>query len=339
VIAVDANGADQGPGAVAEGVRRSGLPVVLFGPQAELAGAGELAEVVDAPENIKAGDEPVAAVRSRKDASIVRAAAAVADGRAEALVSAGSTGPTLAAGTVSIRRIRGVFRPALAVLLPVPDGPVLLLDAGASVQARPEHLVQFAYMGACFMEACAGIERPSVGLLSVGEEAGKGTPEVLAAHDRLAEGTLNFTGNVEGFDLPRATVDVVVADGFTGNVALKVLESTVKALTGAIGTRVRSGAVSSVGGLLIRGKLGGLRTELDPEGVGGAILLGLRKPVVVAHGSFGPRGIENAVRLAQRAVDEDMVGRTSAALEAAGALRSAPAGSVVGATSETSGDA
>ena len=339
MIAVDANGADQGPGAVAEGVRRSGLPVVLFGPQAELAGAGELAEVVDAPENIKAGDEPVAAVRSRKDASIVRAAAAVADGRAEALVSAGSTGPTLAAGTVSIRRIRGVFRPALAVLLPVPDGPVLLLDAGASVQARPEHLVQFAYMGACFMEACAGIERPSVGLLSVGEEAGKGTPEVLAAHDRLAEGTLNFTGNVEGFDLPRATVDVVVADGFTGNVALKVLESTVKALTGAIGTRVRSGAVSSVGGLLIRGKLGGLRTELDPEGVGGAILLGLRKPVVVAHGSFGPRGIENAVRLAQRAVDEDMVGRTSAALEAAGALRSAPAGSVVAAASETSSDA
>ncbi len=339
MIAVDANGADQGPGAVAEGVRRSGLPVVLFGPQAELAGAGELAEVVDAPENIKAGDEPVAAVRSRKDASIVRAAAAVADGRAEALVSAGSTGPTLAAGTVSIRRIRGVFRPALAVLLPVPDGPVLLLDAGASVQARPQHLVQLAYMGACFMEACVGIERPRVGLLSVGEEAGKGTPEVLAAHDRLAEGTLNFTGNVEGFDLPRATVDVVVADGFAGNVALKVLESTVKALTGAIGARVRSGRVSSVGGLLIRGKLGGLRTELDPEGVGGAILLGLRKPVVVAHGSFGPRGIENAVRLAQRAVDEDMVGRTSAALEAAGALRSAPAGSVVGATSETSNDA
>jgi glycerol-3-phosphate acyltransferase PlsX len=254
-------------------------------------------------------------------------------------VSAGSTGPTLAAGTVSIKRIRGVFRPALAVLLPVPDGPVLLLDAGASVQARPEHLVQFAYMGACFMEACVGIDRPRIGLLSVGEEAGKGTPEVLAAHDRLAEGMLNFSGNVEGFDLPRATVDVIVADGFSGNVALKVLESTVKTLTGAIGARVRSGTMSSVGGLLIRGKLGGLRTELDPEGVGGAILLGLRKPVVVAHGSFGPRGIENAVRLAQRAVDEDMVGRTSSALESAGALRSAPAGSVVGATSETSSDA
>jgi glycerol-3-phosphate acyltransferase PlsX len=339
VIAVDANGADQGPGAVAEGVRRSGLPVLLFGPRIELLGAGERAELVDAPESIKAGDEPVAAVRSRRDASIVQAATAVADGRAEALVSAGSTGPTLAAGTITIRRIKGVFRPALAVLLPVPGGPVLLLDAGASVEARPEHLVQFAYMGACFMEACVGIERPSVGLLSVGEESGKGTPEVLAAHERLAEGTLNFTGNVEGFDLPRASVDVIVADGFAGNVALKVLESTVKSLTGAIGERIRSGPVSSLGGMLIRGKLRGLRNQLDPEGVGGAILLGLRKPVVVAHGSFGPRGIEGAVRLAQRAVDEDMVGRTKEALDAAGALRSAPAGSVVGATSETSSDA
>ena len=340
VIAVDANGADQGPGAVAEGVRRSGLPVLLFGPRLELLEAGDRAELVDAPETIKAGDEPVAAVRSRREASIVQAAAAVAAGRADALVSAGSTGPTLAAGTVSIKRIRGVFRPALAVLLPVPGGPVLLLDAGASVQARPEHLVQFAYMGACFMEACVGIERPRVGLLSVGEESGKGTPEILAAHDRLAEGsTLNFTGNVEGFDLPRASVDVVVADGFAGNVALKVLEATVKSLTGAIGERIRSGPVSSLGGMLIRGKLRGLRDDLDPEGVGGAILLGLRKPVVVAHGSFGPRGIESAVRLAHSAVEEDMVGRTAAALDAAGALRSAPAGSVVGATSETSNDA
>lgn len=339
MIAVDANGADQGPAAVAEGVRRSRVETLLFGPRLELLAAGDLAEIVDAPETIKAGDEPVAAVRSRKDASIVQAAAAVGDGRAEALVSAGSTGPTLAAGTVSIKRIRGVYRPALAVLLPVPDGPVLLLDAGASVQARPEHLVQFAYMGACFMQACVGIERPRVGLLSVGEEAGKGTPEVLAAHDRLAEGTLDFTGNVEGFDLPRATVDVVVADGFSGNVALKVLESTVKTLSGTIADRVRSGPISGVGGLLIRGKLRKLRDELDPEGVGGAILLGLRKPVVVGHGSFGPRGIESAVRLAQRAVSEDMVGRTASALEAAGALRSAPAGSVVGATSQTSSDA
>jgi len=329
VIAVDANGADQGPAAVAEGVARSGVPALLFGPAAELGDrAGPHAEVVDAPESIKAGEEAVAAVRSRRDASIVQAAQAVAAGRAEALVSAGSTGPTLAAATISIKRLRGVFRPALAVLMPVPGGPVLLLDAGASVEVRPEHLVQFAYMGASFMEAVVGGKEPRVGLLSVGEEAGKGTPGVLAAHERLAEGGLNFVGNLEGFDLPAARAHVMVADGFTGNVALKVLEGTLKAVGVQIRERVRSGPVSTLGGLLVRGKLGELRDDLDPERVGGAILLGLRKPVVVGHGSFGPVGIEHAVRLARRAVDEDMVDRTSAALEAAGALRSAPAASV-----------
>jgi phosphate acyltransferase len=328
VIAVDANGADQGPGAVAEGVRRAGIAARLFGPRAELTGAGPHAEIVDAPVRIKGGDEPVAAVRSRKDASIVLAAQAVADGEADALVSAGSTGPTLAAGTLTIRRIRGVFRPALAVLLPLPHGDVLLLDAGASVEVRPEHLVQFAYMGAGFMTAVHGVERPRVGLLSVGEESGKGTPDVVVAHERLAGGRLNFVGNVEGFDLPASNADVIVTDGFTGNVALKVLEATAKTLTGAVRDAIRSGPVSTLGGLLVRGKLAGLREQLDPERTGGAILLGLRKPVVVAHGSFGPGGIESAVRLARRAADEDMVGRTAAALKAAGALRSAPAATV-----------
>jgi glycerol-3-phosphate acyltransferase PlsX len=328
VVAVDANGADQGPAVVAEGVRRAGIPVRLFGPSAQLAEAGPHAVVVDTPESIKAGDEPVSAVRSRRDASIVRAAQAVADGQADALVSAGSTGPTLAAGTLTIRRIRGVFRPALAVLLPLPHGDVLLLDAGASVEVRPEHLVQFAYMGSAFMTAVHGVERPRVGLLSVGEESGKGTPGVLTAYDRLAGGRLHFVGNVEGFDLPTSNADVIVTDGFTGNVALKVLESTAKTLTGAIRDAIRSGPISSVGGALVRGKLAGLRDQLDPERTGGAILLGLRKPVVVAHGSFGPYGIESAVRLAQRAVDEEMVGRTTAALDAAGALRSAAAATV-----------
>ena len=329
MIAVDANGADEGPAAVAEGVARSGLAVLLFGPQAEIRGpAGALAEVVDAPETVKAGEEAVAAVRSKPDASIVQAARAVGEGRADALVSAGSTGPTLAAATLSIKRLHGVFRPALAVLLPVPGGPVLLLDAGANVEVRPEHLVQFAYMGACFMEAVVGVERPKVGLLSVGEEAGKGTPDVLTAHERLAARDLNFIGNLEGFDIPAAGADVVVADGFTGNVALKVLEGTVRELSGEIRSRIRSGAGSSLGGLLIRGKMREVRDELDPERVGGAILLGLRKPVVVAHGSFGPVGIAHAVRLARRAVDEDMVGRTAAALDSAGVLRSAPTASV-----------
>jgi phosphate acyltransferase len=330
VIALDANGADGGPSVVAEGARRSGERVLLFGPAAELADVGGLVEVVDAPLAVAAGGEPVRAVRRNPDASIVQAARAVGDGRADALVSAGSTGPTLAAATLSVKRISGVFRPALAVLLPIPGGPVLLLDCGANVEVRPEHLVQFAYMGAAFMESVYGLERPRVGLLSVGEEQGKGTPDVLEAHERLSDGGLSFVGNVEGFDLPGAAADVVVTDGFTGNVALKALEGTARTVAGAIREEIRSGWVSSLGGLLVRRRLERLRHELDPEGVGGAILLGLRKPVVVGHGSFGPDGIASAVRLARHAVDERMVDRTVAALEAGGALRSVTAASVGG---------
>jgi glycerol-3-phosphate acyltransferase PlsX len=328
VIALDANGADGGPGVVAAGAGRSGEDVLLFGPAAELGDPGPRVEVVDAPVKIAGEEAPVRAVRSKPDASVVQAAAAVADGRADALVTAGSTGPTLAAATLAIRRTRGIHRPALAALLPVPGGPVLLLDCGANVEVRPEHLVQFAYMGAAFMEHVQGIERPRVGLLSVGEESGKGTPAVLEAGERLVGGGLNFLGNVEGFDLPAAGADVVVADGFTGNIALKVAESTSRTVRDAIRAAVKASPISALGGLLIRGAVGRLRAELDPERVGGALLLGLRKPVVVAHGSFGPDGIANAVRLAARAVDEDVVGRTHSALEAAGALRSAPAGSV-----------
>ena len=328
MIALDANGADRGPAAVAEGARRSGLPVLLFGPAAQLADAGELAQVVDAPEAITAADEPARAARSRPDASIVQAARAVSEGRADALVSPGATGGVLAASALEIKRLRGVHRPAIAALIPAPDGPTLLLDAGANVEVRPEHLVQFAYLGACFMEAVVGVTRPRVGLLSVGEEPEKGTPDVVEAHARLASGSLNFVGNVEGFDVPAASVDVVVTDGFTGNIALKVAEGTVKTLTGAIRDAIRSGPVSSVGGLLIRRRLAGLRRQLEPERTGGAILLGLRKPVVVAHGSFGPDGIASAVQMARRAVDERMVERTAEALEAAGVMRSAPTASV-----------
>ena len=324
MIALDANGADGGPAIVAEGARLSGEQVLLFGPASGLDGA----HVVDAPRGIRGDEEPVRAVRRNPDASIVQAARAVGEGRAGALVSAGSTGPTMAAATVSIKRMRGVHRPALAAMIPVPGGPVLLLDAGASVEIRPERLVQFAHMGAAFMESVLGVPRPTVGLLSVGREPGKGNPEVIEAHGRLAGGPLNFVGNVEGFDLPAAVARVVVTDGFTGNVALKVMEGSSRTVRGAIGDAVRSGLVPRIGGLLVRGAVRRVQDQLDPERVGGAILLGMRKPVVLAHGSFGPAGIAAAVRLARRAVDEDMVGRTAAALEAGGALRSAAVGSV-----------
>ena len=334
MIALDANGADQGPAAVAEGALASGEEVLLFGPAGELRGK----HVVDAPVAIGGDEEPVRAVRRKPDASIVQAAQAVADGRADALVSAGSTGPTLAAATVALKRMRGVHRPALAAILPLPGGQAVLLDAGATVESRPELLVQFAHMGAAFAESVLGIPRPKVGLLSVGEESGKGTPEVMEARTRLEGGALNFVGSIEGFDVSSAAVQVIVTDGFTGNVALKVMEGTSRTVGKAMSDAIRSSPPALLGGLLIKGAVGRLRERLDPERAGGAILLGVRKPVVVAHGSFGPKGIASAVRLARRAVDEDMVGRTHRALEAAGALRSAPVASVAGAMGDDAAD-
>ena len=312
MIALDANGADRGPATVAEGGRLSGVPFTLF----------------DSDVAITNEDEPALAVRSNPDASIVQAARAVAEGSADALVSAGPTGATLAASLFHLKRIRGVHRPAVALLLPIPGSPTLMLDVGANVEVRPDHLVQFAYMGSAFMEAVHGVERPRVGLLSVGEEPNKGTPDVVEAHERLRTGTLNFVGNVEGTDVTAGAADVLVTDGFTGNVALKLMEGTAKTVVGAIRDAVRSGPLSSLGGLLIRGKVGGLREQLDPNTTGGAILLGVRGVAVIAHGSSSAEGIANAVRLARRAVDERMIERTAAALEAGGALRSAPAASV-----------
>jgi phosphate acyltransferase len=329
VIALDANGADAGPGVVAEGARLAGVDAVLYGPADDLSGAGSSLRVIDAPVAISANEEPAHAVRAKPDASVVQAARAVGAGEADALVSAGATGAALAASLFHVKRLKGVHRPAIAVLLPVPGQPTLLLDAGANVEVRPEHLVQFAYMGAAFMEAVHGVVRPRVGLLSVGEEEAKGTPDVVEAHGQLREsGGLNFVGNVEGSDVTARAADVVVTDGFTGNVALKLMEGTARTVVQAVRAAVRSSLRSTVGGVLIRKAVGSLREEVDPNAVGGAILLGLRRPVVIAHGGSTSQGIANAVLLARRAVDERMVEKTAAALESAGVLRSAATASV-----------
>jgi glycerol-3-phosphate acyltransferase PlsX len=328
VIALDANGADRGPATVADGGRLSGARVTLYGPASELAGYDN---VVDAPLSIGNHEEPVRAVRNKPESSIVQAIHAVADGQADAAVSAGSTGAALAAAVLHLRRLRGVHRPGIALLIPVPGAPTLMVDVGGNVEVRPEHLVQFAYMGSAFMEAVHGVERPRVGLLSIGEEQTKGTPDVVAAHERLAAASassINFIGNVEGTDVTAGVADVIVTDGFTGNIALKLMEGTAKTVVGAVRDAVRSNPMSMLGGLLIRSAVGGLRKELDPNTTGGAILLGVRGIVVIAHGGSTAEGIANAVRVAQRAVDERMIERTAAALEAGGALRSAPTATV-----------
>jgi glycerol-3-phosphate acyltransferase PlsX len=329
-VAVDANGADLGPAEVARGAAAAaerGVRVLLFGPAAQIGEAPDGVEVIDAPVSIAKATDAARAVRANPDASIVAAVNAVADGRADALVAGGSTGTALAAALFRIRRGKGIHRPALAVLVPVPGAPFLLLDAGANVEVRPEHLVQFAHMGAAFMEAAMGVSQPRVALLSNGEEPTKGPEDLVAAHAVLSEAAsrLNFVGNVEGFAIGTGAADVIVTDGFTGNVVLKVMEGTSAVLLGAVREAATSSKRSQVGGMLLRPALRGLRDELDPQAVGGAVLLGLRKLVVVPHGSFEAGGIATAIGLAERGVREDVVGRTLERLAAAGALRRAPA--------------
>jgi glycerol-3-phosphate acyltransferase PlsX len=266
-------------------------------------------------------------VRDRKEASVVRAAADVAAGNAAAMVSLGSTGATMAAATFGLRRLKGVQRPALAVRIPSPGKPVLFLDVGANVEVRPQHLVQFAFLGAAFSAAVLDVREPTVGLLTVGEEAGKGRAEIVEAHRVLATAPgINFAGNVEGRDLPEAKVDVVVTDGFTGNVALKVMEGAARELAGAISDVAHRNALAAVGGLLLKPALGGLRHEFDPDTTGGAILLGLRSIAIVGHGSAGAEGVANAVRLAARTATVDAVGRTAALLREGHAGRAALSG-------------
>jgi glycerol-3-phosphate acyltransferase PlsX len=325
-VALDGFGAEQGFGVLAEGARKvaaDGIRLRVFGPPQELGLEGvEGIEVVPTSESIGNEEDAVTAVRAKKEASVVLAAADVAAGRSAALVSHGSTGATMAAATFGLRRLKGVQRPALAVQLPVPGKAVLFLDVGANVEVRAQHLVQFAFLGAAFSEAVLGVERPRVGLLSVGEEAGKGREEVVTANDALSAAKgIDFVGNVEGRDLPAAVADVVVTDGFTGNVSLKLMEGTAKAVTGAIRDAARSNPLASIGGLLMRPALGGLRRELHPDSTGGAILLGLRGIAVVGHGSAGAEGVANAIRLAARCVEVDAVGRTAALLREGGAGR------------------
>jgi phosphate acyltransferase len=266
-------------------------------------------------------------VRSKAAASVVLAAHDVAEGRSDALASAGPTGATMTAALFALRRMQGVRRPALALQLLTPGGgdrPTLLLDVGANTEARAVDLVQFAYLGSAFSTAVLGVERPRVALLSVGVEQSKGAAEVVEANARLAEaGGTAFVGNVEGRDLLTGAADVIVTDGFTGNVALKTIEGTAKTVAAGVRGAARSNPLAAIGGALLRPALGGLRREMDPDTTGGAILLGLRGVAVVGHGSSGPEGIANAVRLAARAVEQSAVERTAELLERSGATRAA----------------
>ncbi len=309
-VAVDALGGDNAPGEVILGALAAaadGIDVTLFGP-AGLDARG--LPLVETTEVIEMSDKPAEAVRAKPDSSLVACVRAVADGGADAAVSAGNTGAVLAAGLLHLRRLPGVMRPAIAVPLPARQGPSVLLDAGANADARPEHLLQFAHMGSVFSEEILDVHRPEVRLLSIGEEDEKGNQLTIEAHRLLREDErLNFAGNAESRDLLRGVADVVVADGFTGNIALKLLEGTISELLAELREEITATATGKLGGLLIRPAAQRMRKRLDPDTYGGAYLLGLKGLAVIAHGNSGRQAIANAIRLAARGVENGVVGR------------------------------
>ncbi len=307
-------GGDRAPTEIVAGAQLAaaeGLTPVLFGPAGLETGGLEL---VVAPDVIEMHEKPAEAVRSKPDSSLVAACRAVAAGHADAVVSAGNTGAMLAAGLIHLRRVPGVLRPAIAVVIPAAKGPSVLLDAGANADARPEHLLQFATMGSIFARELLEVASPEVRLLSIGEEPEKGNQLTLEAHALLAANGAGFAGNAESRDLLAGAADVVVCDGFTGNVALKLLEGTIATLLDELRAEVESSSRGKLGGLLIRPAARRLRERLDPDAYGGAYLLGLRGLAVVAHGNSSRRAIANAIRLAARGVERDVVGRLAASM-------------------------
>ena len=324
-VALDAMGGDKAPDEIIAGAHRAvaelGVPVALVGqPEVLEPLAGDL-EIIPASEVIPMSADPGASVRKMKDSSLVRAAEAVRDGRAFAMISAGNTGATMASALLRMGRIKGVSRPAIATPIPVPGhGPTVLLDAGANAECQPEWLLQFAQMGAVFARDRYGIEQPRIGLLSIGEEASKGTPLVKATHallsgsDALTAAGAIFIGNIEGRDVMTPDVDVVVTDGFTGNVVLKTLEGGMRTLVAAIfdafGTSPETQAASEV---LIPALLP-LYGTLDPDNTGGAMLLGVDGLCLISHGSSSAKAIVNAVRVAKELHDHGIVDSLRAAV-------------------------
>jgi len=302
-------GGDRAPGEIVAGALEAASDVlqpVLVGPPGLDTGGLELVEAVG---TIGMGEKPAEAVRAKPDSSLVTACRLVGEGRAGAVVSAGNTGAMLAACLLELRRVPGILRPAIAVPLPALRGPSVLVDAGANADARPEQMLQFATMGAIFAEELLDLPRPEVRLLSIGEEPEKGNELTLETHALLAESDLNFQGNVESRDLLEGVSDVVVCDGFTGNVCLKLLEGTLKTLLTGLREEIAATPRGKLGGLLIRPAARRFRDRLDPDTYGGAYLLGLRGLAVIAHGNSSRRAVASAIRLAARGVEHDVVGR------------------------------
>jgi len=323
-IAVDAMGGDKAPDEIVAGARLAadelGVPILLVGRPEELGDTGGL-EVLPASEVIAMDADAASSVRTMKDSSLVRAADAVRNGKASAMVSAGNTGATMASALLRMGRIKGVSRPAIATPIPVPgQNPTILLDAGANAECSAEWLVQFATMGAVYARQRYGIGAPKVALLSIGEEPTKGSPLVKETHKLLAAGEwigatgAEFVGNVEGRDLMTDAADVVVTDGFTGNVALKTLEGGLKTLVGSLLAAFDATPEAREASAVLWPALAPLYASLDPENTGGAMLLGADGVCIISHGSSSARAMVNAIAVAADLVRGDLVGHLRSAI-------------------------
>lgn len=311
-VAVDAMGGDHAPAAPVQGAlaaAREGIPIALVGREAAIGpllaragGTPPTLEIVDAPEVVEMGEHPMTALRQKRRSSIAVGIELVRDGRAGAFVSAGNTGAVMAAATLTLGRQPGIERPALGTIFPGRAGPVLILDVGASADARPEFLAQYAVLGRDYTRDVLGISEPRIGLLNIGEEAEKGSKLAREAYALLqALPEIRFIGNVEGKDLTRNVADVIVTDGFTGNVALKTAEGVAEFITGELRSALTSRLHYKLAALVLRPALAGLRARIDYASYGGAPLLGLNGVVRVLHGRSDARAVAIGIRVAHRA--------------------------------------
>jgi glycerol-3-phosphate acyltransferase PlsX len=320
-VAVDAMGGDHAPGVVVEGalqaIAHHDLTVALVGPTATVE--HELARhplpppdrlrIVEAPDVVAMEESPLAALRRKPKSSIRVAADLVRQGQAQALFSAGHTGASFLAAHATFGMLDGVERPALAVTVPTPTGAAILLDAGANVECRAEHLEQFARLGSAYARVALGLDRPRVGLLSIGEEAGKGNDLIREAHTHLQRSPVEFIGNLEAREFFTGRADVIVCDGFTGNIALKVGESLVEAAEAMLREEMGAELVTAVGALLARRAFQRFKRRVDYAASGGAPLLGIAGLVLVGHGRSSAKAVQNGVALAAKLAREDVVAK------------------------------
>lgn len=317
-IIFDAMGGDNAPEEIVKGALQArkelGVEIVLVGQKEAVQAvlpAGETAEIVDAREIITMDDDPSTATRRKKGSSMAVALRMLKDGEGDAVLSAGSTGALLTGATLTVKRIRGIRRAALAPVIPNGGAGCMLIDCGANAECTPEYLLQFAYMGSFYMQRMAGIRQPRVGLLCNGTEEHKGDdlrhaayPLLQAAHE---QGRIHFIGNVEASQIFKNEVDVLVTDGFTGNVLLKGLEGTLKFMLSTLKTMFKKNPKNMLAALMIKGEFSGLKQELDPNAVGGTPLLGISKPVIKAHGSSKAKAIVSAVRQTKTFVESGLI--------------------------------